>query len=199
MLIPVVIILVILFDFFVSGGTTEGTAIISWYSYTYPLLIPIGVITLMMSNIRYISEKRPGYVYFAVSVLAFGGAVLYALASPGRETSAGYLQIYDLAIVTGTACIVGIQLLTMLKPLFGGFVIRSKFSAWTVFFVAVAVITISPLADIISPALGDFGRFFQKYFVPAADQGYYIVMNAAQLVFLARVILMQERLSPSKS
>jgi hypothetical protein len=194
--ISVIIILIMITDFFVKGGTTEASFIRKQLTAVTPIMSYLGVITLFRMRYRQISGRRPGWRWAYLFFITFAVVLAIGLILPNREKDPGFAEWINMIDYPGGQAMNTLMCFTIGSAFFRIFLARSLYAMWLMFFTLTSIVTISPIADMILPPWAELGLWVQSYPNAACDQVSFWPLWFGMFVLFINVVLLRERIKP---
>jgi hypothetical protein len=186
-------------DIFVQGGINEVTTINALYAAMYPITIPIGIFTLLRTRYQFMRRRASWWQTYPLTFISFAGFLILGLVLTGREMNTTYVDWINPFMVYGMNALFLIMAVGILAGAYRTLIFRRS-RIWVQLTLMagflLTLLLLSGVLDMISPLVGNVGRWENMFLSSPMDDILYYPEYIASLFFFITVILLRERLRP---
>lgn len=176
----------ILFAMIIRDGI--GTAI--------PFAFIISTFAMLQRHVTNIAKKITAEIPYSIIILVTA-TVAFILGFPTGKTPI-YSSLYLNVAGTGSIALLSTIAFTVSATLVRRVQFKSWVSVYVLVIVVIAFLTFSPIGGMLFPPIVDFGNFLASYVSGAADGAYWAANYLGATVFVVRVIMLREKLTPKR-
>jgi len=192
----VVILIVFVLDYLVSGGISEVRELAILAPRVELIAVPVAAIALVRSRFRDVTQRTTGWPYAIVLMAFFVITILLGLSQPEFEYSTLYSSWYETFRINGYEATWGLTAFFMVRIFIRQLTFSNLITGWMGFIAVTSLIGLSPLPDILWPPLGEFTRWIATYPSSTTDLAFYWGICLAIMILFVNMILARERLRP---
>lgn len=159
-----------------------------------PFPTAIVVLLLLRRHTRNVIRKAESWPY---DITTIGGCLLMIMLwLVGGIADPTLAALYANVNVIGTMAVISAIAISVFSPMIRIYRAKTPTMAFLIALSILALLTYSPLGEMLNPAIPRLGDFVQVYISGASDSAFWISTYIGAVALITRMILLKERMKP---